>query len=37
MKVSALYVIVEVEQDCSAEILRTKFSWRSVANRLESV
>lgn len=28
MKVSALYITVEVEQDCSAEILRTKFNWR---------
>lgn len=37
MKVSALYIIVEAEQDCSAEILRTKFSWRAVANRLDSV
>lgn len=27
MKVSALYITVEVEQDCSAEILRTKFNW----------
>lgn len=28
MKVCTLYIIVEVEQDCSAEILRTKFNWR---------